>query len=542
MILGGICTRSCQFCDVPTGRPLPPDPEEPEHVATMLAELGLRHTVITCVDRDDLADGGAAHWAETIRAVKRRSPEMVLEVLTGDFKGDTAAVDTVLAAGPDVFAHNLETVPRLSRQVRVQASYPRSYAILRHAKNGGAITKTGLMLGLGEELDEVRAVLRELRAIGVDILTLGQYLRPSPKHLEVARFVPPGGVRPAQGRGAGARIPPRRVRPDGPLQLPRRRPARHRPRAGRALSFGTPKGSRAPRDGLGRAKLALPRADRCRAHRRTRSRMIPYFSGHLFDVGGWTFQLFGHRRDIGTMSIYMFGVLVAIGVIIGDRIVVAEGAKRGLAQEDVRFLNARIVIVGFIVAHLVSVIFYFPERIVESPWVLLNFWSGLSSFGGFLGAFLAFLFYTKREKIPRLPYADSVALGLSVGWIFGRTGCFTAHDHPGRRTSFFLAVNYPGGPRHDLGLDELLFTIVMTAILFAYSRKPPAGRPGDRPRGAHVRPRAVRPRFPAGHRLRQPSRPALRRADARAVGLPGDAGARREAHDISSSARVMRSS
>ncbi len=130
MILGGICTRSCQFCDVPTGRPLPPDPEEPEHVATMLAELGLRHTVITCVDRDDLADGGAAHWAETIRAVKRRMPEMVLEVLTGDFKGDTGAVDTVLAAGPDVFAHNLETVPRLSRQVRVQASYPRSYAIL----------------------------------------------------------------------------------------------------------------------------------------------------------------------------------------------------------------------------------------------------------------------------------------------------------------------------------------------------------------------------------------------------------------------------
>ena len=134
MILGGICTRSCQFCDVPTGRPLPPDPDEPEHVATMLGELGLRHTVITCVDRDDLADGGAAHWAATIRAVKRRSPEMVLEVLTGDFKGDTAAVDTVLDAGPDVFAHNLETVPRLSRQVRVQASYPRSYAILRHAK------------------------------------------------------------------------------------------------------------------------------------------------------------------------------------------------------------------------------------------------------------------------------------------------------------------------------------------------------------------------------------------------------------------------
>src|SRR4051794_19095010 len=191
MILGGVCTRSCQFCDVPTGRPAPADPAEPERVAQMLAELGLRHTVITCVDRDDLRDGGAAHWAATITAVKRRSPEMVLEVLTGDFKGDTGAVDTVLTARPDVFAHNLETVPRLSRRVRVQASYARSYAILAHAKRRGAITKTGLMLGLGEELDEIRTVLRETRDIGVDILTLGQYLRPSRQHLAVERYLPP---------------------------------------------------------------------------------------------------------------------------------------------------------------------------------------------------------------------------------------------------------------------------------------------------------------------------------------------------------------
>jgi lipoic acid synthetase len=191
MILGGICTRSCQFCDVPTGRPQPPDAGEPARVAAMLAELELRHTVITCVDRDDLDDGGAAHWAATIRAVKAAAPDMVLEVLTGDFQGDTGAVDTVLAAGPDVFAHNLETVPRLSRQVRVQASYARSYAVLRHAKASGAITKTGLMLGLGEEPDEVRQVMSELKEIGVDILTLGQYLRPSRKHLPVARFVPP---------------------------------------------------------------------------------------------------------------------------------------------------------------------------------------------------------------------------------------------------------------------------------------------------------------------------------------------------------------
>jgi lipoic acid synthetase len=191
MILGGICTRSCQFCDVPTGRPEPADPGEPERVATMLGELGLRHTVITCVDRDDLKDGGAAHWAATIRAVKARCPDMVLEILAGDFKGDTGAVDVVLAAGPDVFAHNLETVPRLSRQVRVQASYARSYAILQHAKRRGAITKTGLMLGLGETLDEVRQVLREARDIGVDILTLGQYLRPSRGHLPIARYVTP---------------------------------------------------------------------------------------------------------------------------------------------------------------------------------------------------------------------------------------------------------------------------------------------------------------------------------------------------------------
>jgi lipoic acid synthetase len=191
MILGGTCTRSCQFCDVPTGRPKPPDEDEPNRVATILAELGLRHTVITCVDRDDLKDGGATHWARTIQAVKAAAPDLVLEVLVGDFKGDTGAVDVVMAAGPDVFAHNLETVPRLTRQVRVQASYARSYAVLKHAKARGAITKTGLMLGLGEELDEVRQVLRELREIRVDILTLGQYLRPSRGHLPVARFVTP---------------------------------------------------------------------------------------------------------------------------------------------------------------------------------------------------------------------------------------------------------------------------------------------------------------------------------------------------------------
>jgi lipoic acid synthetase len=191
MILGGVCTRSCKFCDVPTGKPLPPDPDEPERVATILAELALAHTVITCVTRDDLPDGGAAHWAATIRAVRVRCPNMVLEALVSDFKGDTAAVDVVLAAGPDVFAHNLETVPRLCRQVRVQASVERSLRVLEHASHAGALTKSGLMLGLGESLDEVRATMRELRGVGVEILTLGQYLRPSRQHLPVERHVPP---------------------------------------------------------------------------------------------------------------------------------------------------------------------------------------------------------------------------------------------------------------------------------------------------------------------------------------------------------------
>lgn len=191
MILGDICTRSCRFCDVTTGRPLPPDPDEPRRVAEMLGRLGLEHTVITCVDRDDLPDFGAAHWAETITRVRAACPGMTLEVLVGDFKGRTEHADVVLAAQPDVFAHNLETVPRLSRQVRVQASYPRSYAILAHARSRGAVVKTGLMLGIGETLDEVRTVLGELAGLGVDIVTLGQYLAPSRQHLPVERYVHP---------------------------------------------------------------------------------------------------------------------------------------------------------------------------------------------------------------------------------------------------------------------------------------------------------------------------------------------------------------
>jgi lipoic acid synthetase len=195
MILGDICTRSCRFCDVATGRPLPVDEGEPERVATILAELALDHTVITSVDRDDLDDGGAGIWARTLDACHRHAPRMTIEVLVPDFKGQLDQVDTVLAAGPDVFAHNLETVPRLSREVRVQARYERSYAVLRHARAAGALTKTGLMLGLGETLDEVREVLGQLGALGLTIVTLGQYLSPSKKHLAVSRYVHPDEFR-----------------------------------------------------------------------------------------------------------------------------------------------------------------------------------------------------------------------------------------------------------------------------------------------------------------------------------------------------------
>ena len=191
MILGDICTRSCRFCDVKTGRPLPVDEDEPARVAHMLAALELRHTVITSVDRDDLPDGGAGIWAQTLHACHERAPTMTIEVLVGDFKGNLADVDTVIDAMPDVFAHNLETVPRLSREVRVQARYDRSFAVLRRGRERGALTKTGLMLGLGEALDEVREVIDELAGLGLTILTLGQYLQPSKKHLEIARYVHP---------------------------------------------------------------------------------------------------------------------------------------------------------------------------------------------------------------------------------------------------------------------------------------------------------------------------------------------------------------
>jgi lipoic acid synthetase len=193
MILGDICTRTCRFCTVPKGRPEPLDDREPEHVAEAAARLGLRHVVVTSVDRDDLPDQGAGHFAATIAALRARLPEAVVEVLTPDFRGVHELVDVVADAEPDIFNHNLESVPRLYARVRPGAGYERSLELLRRVKerHPRQFTKSGLMLGLGEGAAELDEVLRDLRAAGVDILTLGQYLRPSLAQLPVERFVPP---------------------------------------------------------------------------------------------------------------------------------------------------------------------------------------------------------------------------------------------------------------------------------------------------------------------------------------------------------------
>ena len=192
LILGDACTRDCRFCAIPHDpRPAPPDPAEPARLAEAAAAMGLRHVVVTSVTRDDLPDGGAAHFAATIRAIRARRPGATVEVLVPDFQDDPAAIGVVLAARPDVFNHNLETVERLQPSVRPQADYRRSLAVLRRAAQAGARTKSGLMLGLGESDAEIGGALRDLRAAGVELLTLGQYLAPSPAHHPVARFVPP---------------------------------------------------------------------------------------------------------------------------------------------------------------------------------------------------------------------------------------------------------------------------------------------------------------------------------------------------------------
>ncbi|MGH7904846.1 MAG: lipoyl synthase [Candidatus Dormibacteraceae bacterium] len=193
MILGAVCTRACRFCAVTSGRPTELDIGEPVRVADSISRLGLRHAVITSVDRDDLADGGAEIFARTIRAVRRQSPGTTVEVLTPDFRGDVEAIRVVAEARPDIFNHNTETVPRLYARIRPKAVYERSLALLREVKRvrPGTLTKSGVMVGLGESTPELLQVFGDMREHDIDVLTIGQYLRPSAKHAEVARYYPP---------------------------------------------------------------------------------------------------------------------------------------------------------------------------------------------------------------------------------------------------------------------------------------------------------------------------------------------------------------
>ncbi len=207
MILGDICTRNCGYCAVTHGRPVWEDREEPERVGRAVGELGLEHVVITSVNRDDLADGGAAHFAATVRAVRRHAPGCRVELLIPDFQGNVEALQTVIDARPDILDHNTETVPRLYKLARHGGRYERTLDLFRHARRAapGLITKSGIILGLGEEYDELLATMRDLRVVDVNILTLGQYLRPSPRHLPIARYYRPEefGLLAEAGRAMG---------------------------------------------------------------------------------------------------------------------------------------------------------------------------------------------------------------------------------------------------------------------------------------------------------------------------------------------------
>ena len=191
MILGNICTRSCGFCSVATGKPLEADPFEPGRVANSVKLMGVKHAVITSVDRDDLKDGGSEIWAATVRAIRHQSPGTTLETLIPDFAGNWENLQRIIDVAPEIVSHNLETVRRLTKQVRIQAKYDRSLEVLFRLKKGGMRSKSGVMLGLGETEDEVLETMQDLRSVQVDILTLGQYLQPTPKHLPVQEFITP---------------------------------------------------------------------------------------------------------------------------------------------------------------------------------------------------------------------------------------------------------------------------------------------------------------------------------------------------------------
>ncbi len=205
MVLGSVCTRACAFCNVETGRPRSVDPDEPRRLGRAVAELHLRHVVVTSVDRDDLPDGGAAHFVACVEAIREQAPQATIEILTPDFRHKQDAVERVAAARPDVYNHNVETVPRLYRRIRPGASYEHSVELLARVKRVApeTFTKSGLMLGLGEEQEEVLGVMDDLRAADVDFLTIGQYLRPTPRHVEVARYVEPREFEDYRGAALG---------------------------------------------------------------------------------------------------------------------------------------------------------------------------------------------------------------------------------------------------------------------------------------------------------------------------------------------------
>ena len=191
MILGNVCTRSCGFCAVATGKPFEADWTEPAKVALSVHLMKVKHCVITSVDRDDLKDGGSEIWAMTVRAIRRKSPSTTLETLIPDFMGKWENLQKIIDVAPEIVSHNLETVRRLTKQVRIQAKYDRSLEVLLRLKQGGMRTKSGIMLGLGETEEEILETMDDLRSVGVDILTMGQYLQPTPKHLPVADFITP---------------------------------------------------------------------------------------------------------------------------------------------------------------------------------------------------------------------------------------------------------------------------------------------------------------------------------------------------------------
>ena len=191
MILGNICTRSCGFCGVKTGRPLSVDWDEPEKVARSIKLMDIKHAVITSVDRDDLKDMGSIIWAETVKAIRRMNPNTTLETLIPDFQGETRNIDRIIEVHPEVVSHNMETVRRLTREVRIQGKYDRSLGVLKYLKDNGMRTKSGMMLGLGETEEEVIQTMKDLREIGLDVITIGQYLQPTKKHLPVKEFITP---------------------------------------------------------------------------------------------------------------------------------------------------------------------------------------------------------------------------------------------------------------------------------------------------------------------------------------------------------------